>query len=129
MDNRTLLPVSILTLGSSVYPTSMILESARIAFALYKTSLPTPVSFIILCVIMITSDAELASSLITRYIICRSEGSLFWKSFEIPKKRLVASLEGKDSPVNIKRAIFVSSMRHFRGDMGELLKSRAGDIL
>ena len=120
MDNRTLLPVSILTLGSSVYPTSMILESARIAFALYKTSLPTPVSFIILCVIMITSDAELASSLITRYIICRSEGSLFWKSFEIPKKRLVASLEGK---------IFVSSMRHFRGDMGELLKSRAGDIL
>ena len=77
MDNRTLLPVSTLTLGSSVYHTSMILESARIAFALYKTSLPTPVSFIILCVIIITSDAELASSFITRYIICRSEGSLF----------------------------------------------------
>ena len=47
----------------------------------------------------------------------------------MPKKRFVASLEGKDSPVNIRRAILVSSMRHFRGDMGELLKSRAGGIL
>ena len=47
----------------------------------------------------------------------------------MPKKRLVASLEGKDSPVNIKRATLVRSMRHFRGDMGELLKSRAGGIL
>ena len=129
MDNRSLLSVSNLALALSVYPTSMIRQSARIAFALYKTSLPTPVSFIILCVIMITSDAELASSLNTRYIICRSEGSLFWKSFEIPKKRLVASLGGKDSPVNIKRAILVRSMRHFRGDMGELLKSRADGIL
>ena len=47
----------------------------------------------------------------------------------MPKKRFVASLGGKDSPVNIKRAIFVRSMRHFRGDMGELLKSRAVGIL
>lgn len=129
MDNGSLLPVSTLALRLSAYPTSIIRQSARIAFALYKTSLPTPVSFMILCVIIITSDAELASSLNTRYIICRSEGSLFWKSFEMPKKRLVASLGGKDSPVNIKRAILVRSMRHFRGDMGELLKSRAGGIL
>ena len=129
MDNRSLLSVSILAFGLSVCHTSIIRQSARIAFALYKTSLPTPVSFIILCVIMMTSDAELASSFITRYIICRSEGSLFWKSFEMPKKRLVASLGGKDSPVKIKRAILVRSMRHFRGDMGELLKSRAGGIL
>ena len=47
----------------------------------------------------------------------------------MPKKRLVASFGGNDSPVNIKRAILVRSMRHFRGDMGELLKSRAGGIL
>jgi hypothetical protein len=99
--------------------TSMILTSARIAFALYRTSLPTPVSFMILCVIMITSDAEFASSLNIRYIICRREGSLFWKSFEMPKKRSVASLGGKDSPVKSRSAILVRRIRHFRGDMGE----------
>ena len=101
------------------YLTSMILHKARIAFALYRTSPPTPVSFIILWVIIITSEAELASSLKTRYIICRSEGSLFWKSFEMPKKRSVASLVGNDSPVKRRSAILVRRIRHFRGDIGE----------
>ena len=49
--------------------TSIIRHKARIAFALYRISLPTPVSFMMLCVIIITSDAEFASSLNIRYII------------------------------------------------------------
>lgn len=68
---------------------------------------------------MITSDAEVASSLKIRYIICRRDGSLFWKSFEMPKKRSVASFGGKLSPVKRSKAILVSSIRHFRGDIGE----------
>ena len=82
-------------------------------------SLFSAVSFMILCVTMMTSDAELASSLNMRYIIWRREGSLFWKSFEIPKKRSVASFEGKVSPVNRSKAILVRSIRHFLGDIGE----------
>lgn len=73
----------------------------------------------ILCVTMITSEAELAKSLNMRYIIWRREGSLFWKSFEIPKKRSVASFGGNVSPVNRSRAILVRSTRHFLGDIGE----------
>lgn len=99
--------------------TSITLHNARIAFALYRTSLFSAVSFMILWVTMITSDAELASSLNMRYIIWRREGSLFWKSFEIPKKRSVASFDGKVSPVNRSKAILVSSIRHFLGDIGE----------
>ena len=99
--------------------TSITLHNARIAFALYNMSLFSAVSFMILCVTMITSDAELARSLNMRYIIWRREGSLFWKSFEIPKKRSVASFDGKVSPVKRSNAIFVRSTRHFLGDMGE----------
>lgn len=95
------------------------------AFARYKTSLPTAVSFIILLVTMMTSSAVLASSLITRYTICLNDGSLFWKSFEMPKKRDVASLVGNFSPVKRRRAIFVSSIRHLRGDTGDELNKRA----
>ena len=73
----------------------------------------------ILWVTMITSEAELAKSLNMRYIIWRREGSLFWKSFEIPKKRSVASFDGNDSPVNSSKAILVRSTRHFLGDIGE----------
>ena len=97
----------------------MTLHKARIAFGLYRTSLFSAVSFMILCVTMITSDAELARSLKIRYIIWRRDGSLFWKSFEIPKKRSVASFAGKVSPVNRSKAILVRSIRHFLGDMGE----------
>lgn len=99
--------------------TSIILHRALIALALYRTSPPTPVSLMILWVIIMTSDAELASSLKTRYIICRNAGSLFWNSLEIPKNRSVASFSGKDSPVNSSKAILVRSMRHLRGEMGE----------
>ena len=95
------------------------------ALALYKTSLPTAVSFIILLVTIITSSAVLASSLITRYTICRSEASLFWKSFDIEKNRVVASLVGNLSPVKRRRAIFVNRTRHLRGDTGVVLKRRA----
>ena len=49
--------------------TSMTLHNALIAFALYKMSLFSAVSFMILCVTIMTSDAELASSLNMRYII------------------------------------------------------------
>lgn len=43
----------------------------------------------------------------------------------MPKKREVASLVGNFSPVKRRRAIFVKRMRHRRGDMGEVLKTRA----
>jgi hypothetical protein len=84
-----------------------------------------PVSFMIVLVTIIMSSAELASSLMTRWTICRRLASLFWKSFEMPKKRVVASLVGKRSPVLRRRAILVRRMRHLRGWIGELLKSRA----
>ena len=104
----------------------MILQSARIALARYTTSLPTAaVSFMMLLVTMITSSAVFASSLITRYTICRREASLFWKSFDMPKKSDVASVVGNFSPVNRRRAILVRRMRQRRGDMGEVLKTRA----
>lgn len=43
----------------------------------------------------------------------------------MPKKRVVASLVGNFSPVNSKTASLVRRVRHFRGDIGEELKSRA----
>lgn len=74
---------------------------------------------------MITSSAVPANSFKIRYTICRSEGSLFWKSFEMPKNNVVASFVGNFSPVKSKTAILVSSVRHFRGDIGEELNNRA----
>lgn len=85
-----------------------------------------PVSFIIVLVTIMTSSAELAISLMTRWTICRKLASLFWKSLEIPKKRVVASFVGNLSPVYRRRAILVRRMRHLRGWIGELLNSRAG---
>lgn len=79
----------------------------------------------ILLVTMMTSSAVFASSLMIRYTICRKEASLFWNSLEMPKKRVVASFVGNFSPVNSRRAILVRSMRHLRGDIGELLNTRA----
>lgn len=105
--------------------TSIILHSDRIAFARYKISLPTAISFMMLLVTMMTSSAVFAISLMTKYTICRSDASLFWNNFEIPKKRDVASLVGNLSPVKRRRAILVSSLRHLKGDMGDELKSRA----
>lgn len=78
-----------------------------------------------LLVTMITSSAVFASSFITRYTICRREASLFWKSFEIPKKRDVASFVGNLSPVKRRSAILVRSTRHLLGDIGEELNRRA----
>ena len=43
----------------------------------------------------------------------------------MPKKRSVASFRGNFSPVKSRRAIFVRRMRHFRGDIGDVLKTRA----
>jgi hypothetical protein len=43
----------------------------------------------------------------------------------MPKKRDVASLVGNFSPVKRRSAILVSRMRHFRGDTGDVLKTRA----
>jgi hypothetical protein len=105
----------------------MILHNALIAFARYTTaSLPTAaVSFIILLVTMITSSASLLSSLMTRYTICRRLASLFWNNLLMPKKRDVASWVGNFSPVNRRRAILVRRMRHLRGEIGEVLKTRA----
>jgi hypothetical protein len=105
----------------------MILHRARIAFGLYRTSLPTDVSFMILLVTMITSSAVFANSFIIKYTICRREASLFWNNFEMPKKRDVASLVGNLSPVKRRSAILVKSIRHLRGEMGEELKRRARD--
>jgi len=79
--------------------TSIMRHSARIAFGLYMLSVLPPVSFIIVLVTIIMSSAELASSLMTRWTICRKLASLFWKSLEIPKNRVVASLVGNLSPV------------------------------
>lgn len=79
----------------------------------------------ILLVTIITSSAVLASSFITRYTICRKLASLFWNSFDIPKKSDVASLVGNFSPVKRSKDIFVKRIRHFRGDIGDVLKTRA----
>ena len=79
----------------------------------------------ILLVTMITSSAVFASSLMMRYTICLRLASLFWKSFDMPKKREVASFVGNFSPVKRRRAILVRRMRHLRGEMGDELKSRA----
>ena len=43
----------------------------------------------------------------------------------MPKNREVASLVGNLSPVKRRSAIFVRSIRHFRGDTGEELNNRA----
>lgn len=78
---------------------------------------------------MIVSSAVFASSFRIKYTICRNEGSLFWKSFEMPKKSVVASSVGNCSPVNRRTAIFVKRVRHFRGEIGEPLNSlAAGDV-
>jgi hypothetical protein len=95
------------------------------ALARYTTSLPIAVSFMILLVTMMTSSAVFASSLMTKYTICRREASLFWNSFEMPKKRDVASLTGNLSPVKRSRAILVRRIRHLRGETGDVLKTRA----
>ena len=41
------------------------------------------------------------------------------------KKRVVASFVGNFSPVKSRSAIFVSNLRHLKGDMGDALKRRA----
>lgn len=43
----------------------------------------------------------------------------------MPKKSVVASFVGNFSPVKRRTAIFVRSVRHFRGEMGEVLNRRA----
>lgn len=106
-------------------PTSMIRHNALMALARYKTSLPTAVSFIMILVDMITSSAVPEISFKIRYTICRNEGSLFWKSLEMPKKRVVASFVGNCSPVNRRTASLVNRVRHFRGEIGEELNKRA----
>jgi hypothetical protein len=79
----------------------------------------------IVLVTIIISSAECASSLMVRWTICLRLASLFWKSFEIPKKRVVASLVGNRSPVYKSKAILVRRTRHLRGCMGEELNNRA----
>lgn len=74
---------------------------------------------------IMTSSAVFASSFRIKYTICRSEGSLFWKSLEMPKKSVVASFVGNFSPVNRRTAILVRRVRHFRGDIGEELNNLA----
>ena len=78
------------------------------ALARYKTSLPTAVSFMMMLVDMITSSAVPANSFKIRYTICRNEGSLFWKSLEMPKKRVVASCRPQLSPVKSSSASLVN---------------------
>lgn len=97
------------------------------AFGRKMMSVLPPVSFMMVLVTMMMSSAEWASSLMTRWTICRKLASLFWKSFEMPKKRVVASLVGNFSPVYRRRAILVRRIRHLRGCMGELLNNRAVD--
>jgi hypothetical protein len=101
-------------------------QRARMAFGRYTTSLPTDVSFMMEEVTMMTSSAEPASSLMTRYTIWRSEASLFWKSFDMPKKSVVASCRPQLSPVKSSRASFVRITLHFLGDIGLWLNTRAG---
>jgi hypothetical protein len=79
-----------------------------------------------LLVTMMISSADGASSFSARYIICRNAASLFWNSLEMPKKSVVASFRGKRSPVKSSSTILVSRILHFRGDMGDVLNTRAG---
>jgi hypothetical protein len=95
------------------------------ALGLKIASVPPPVSFMIVLVTIMISSAECANSLMMRCTICRKLASLFWKSFEIPKKRVVASFVGKRSPVYRRRAILVRRTRHLRGWIGEELNNRA----
>lgn len=74
---------------------------------------------------MIVSSAVFANSFRIKYTIWRNEGSLFWNSFEMPKKSVVASSVGNCSPVNRSTAIFVRRVRHLRGEMGEVLNNLA----
>lgn len=104
-------------------------HNARIALALYNTSLPTEVSFIIMLVDMMTSSAVVASSFKIKYTICRKDGSLFWNNLDMPKKSVVASFVGNVSPVNRSTAILVRRVRHLRGDIGEELNSLATKVL
>jgi hypothetical protein len=78
---------------------------------------------------MMTSSAVFASSFKIKYTICRKDGSLFWNSFEMPKKSVVASLVGKVSPVNKSTPILVRRVRHLRGDIGEELNNLAAKVL
>ena len=50
---------------------------------------------------------------------------MFWNNLEIPKKRAVASFVGNFSPVKRRREILVRRIRHFRGDTGDVLNTRA----
>jgi hypothetical protein len=77
----------------------MMRHRARIALGRKMASVLPPVSFMMVLVTMMMSSAELASSLMTRWTIWRRLASLFWKSLEMPKKRVVASLVGNFSPV------------------------------
>lgn len=43
----------------------------------------------------------------------------------MPKNSVVASLVGNFSPVKSSKAILVRRMRHFRGEIGDVLKTRA----
>lgn len=79
----------------------------------------------IILVDIITSSAVFESSFKIRYTIWRKDGSLFWKSFEIAKNKVVASLVGNFSPVNRRTAILVRSVRHFRGEIGDELNNLA----
>ena len=95
------------------------------ALGLKMASVPPPVSFIIVLVTIMISSAECASSLMMRWTICRKLVSLFWKSLEIPKNNVVASLVGNRSPVYRRRAILVRRTRHLRGCIGDVLNNRA----
>jgi hypothetical protein len=106
----------------------MMRQSALIAFGRKMASVPPPVSFMIVLVTIIISSAECANSFIMRWTICRKLASLFWKSLEIPKKRVVASFVGNFSPVYSRRPIFVRRTRHLRGCMGEELNNRASSV-
>ena len=50
---------------------------------------------------------------------------MFWNNLEMPKKRAVASFVGNFSPVKRRREILVRRIRHFRGDTGDVLNTRA----
>jgi hypothetical protein len=52
---------------------------------------------------------------------------LFWNSFEMPKKSVVASLVGNFSPVNRSTAILVRRVRHLRGEIGDELNNLAAE--
>lgn len=102
--------------------TSVILQRARMAAALYKSSCPV-ISLVRLEVTMMTSSASDDSSLMPRYTMRRSTTSRDWKSLVIAKNTSVASVDPNCSPCKIHSKIIIPSpYNNVKLDKGHMIR-------